>query len=107
MITKSSAYRTNNPKPLRWTSTSKACRKMLASKGEITPPCGVPLPDQFQHPPIRDPQRHLRHEQVMVDVVEEAPDVGLGHLGEPVDERLPDEFLGLHRRPLRPEPIRD
>jgi hypothetical protein len=42
----------------------------------------------------------------MVDVVEEAPDVGLGHLGVSRDERLPDDLFCLHRRPLRPEPER-
>ena len=67
---------------------------MLASSGEMTPPCGVPatvrseLPlhhhtrlqpqaDQLQHPPVRHPPAHLGEQPVMADLAEEVADVEL------------------------------
>ena len=70
---------------------------MFDSSGEITPPCGVPatvadplpvfhhpclepLPQQLEHPAIRDAPRHELHQLLVVDAAEVIADVGVEHV---------------------------
>src|SRR5262245_45069900 len=94
--TKSSAYRTSVPSCAcsRSQVSSSSERTMLASRGEITPPCGVPatalphlallhhprlqpLTDQPQHPTVADPPSKAFHQVLLIDRVEEALDVAI------------------------------
>jgi hypothetical protein len=94
---------------------------MLASSGEITPPCGVPAsvvrtsPSSItparnhwrinfntRRPEIRSPHQH--HQLLLIDAVEVALDVCVhDEVMAPV-ARQADCFQGLHRAFLRPEP---
>ena len=70
---------------------------MLESSGEITPPCGVPaivaatlpvfhhacrkpLPQQLQHPTIRDPPRHQPEQLPVVDAAKVVADIRVQHV---------------------------
>ena len=94
---------------------------MLASSGDSGEPCGVPVsvsetgthprtprpqptPQQLQQPPVDDPAFDLRHQGVVVDVVEARFDVSVEY-PHPARVRCPaDSFEGLMCRPFRSEP---
>ena len=45
-----------------------------------------PQPQQFEHPPIRDPATHLREQPLVVDLAEEIGDIELDHKPVALDE---------------------
>ena len=73
---------------------SKPCRAMLASRGEITPPCGVPsvvgnsvssIHDPRPQPgsdgpPERGKGLELLEQRVVVDAVKALGDIGVQHV---------------------------
>ena len=91
---------------------------MFDSKGEITPPCGVPatvcddgalfhhaclepLPQQLEHPPVRDASRHELHQLLVVDAPEVVADVGVEHVVATLGAELPQRLQRHRRAPLR------
>ena len=96
---------------------------MLASSGEMTPPWGVPtsvavhcpvlhhprvepLPQQLQHPPVRDALLEQAHQLRLVDAPEVVPDVRIQHMIAPACAVHAKDLQCLRRAPLRPKPIR-
>ena len=101
---------------------ARAGRCSTAS-GEITPPCGVPatvrdddavlhhtclepLPQQLEHPPVRDAPSHQLHQLVVVDAPEVVADVGVEHVMAALGAELPQRLQRHRRAPLRPEAVR-
>src|SRR6516162_4062847 len=82
----SSAYRQKR-RPRRVSSLSRSSSTRLLKRGESGPPCGVPSstgltkpfhhpglekrPDELEHPFIGHPRRDARHQEVVMDPVEE------------------------------------
>ncbi len=58
--------------------TGESCG-VPASLSDTTPPSNTPARSQLQHPPVDNPAFDLRHEGVVVDVVEACIDVGVEH----------------------------
>ena len=96
---------------------------MLASSGEMTPPWGVPtgvavhcpasitpavepLPQQLQHPPVRDALLQQAHQLRLVDAPEVVADVRIQHVVAAARPLHAQDFQRLRRAPLRPKPIR-
>ena len=65
-----------------------------------------PLPQQFEHPPVRHPLADQGEQPLVVDRAEEVPDVGLEDELLSSGERHPDPLQGVSSRPLGPEPER-
>ncbi len=79
---------------------------MLASKGEMVAPCGVPSSMFVQRPSTSTPALNELHQPPVVDVVEEPTDVCIEHPvhlppAEPDEERVQRIVLATSR----PEPI--
>ena len=89
----------------------------------MTPPCGVPLvglldhavfhhacheplPQQLEHPPVRDAPSHQLHQFLVVDAPEVVPDVGVKHVVVPLRAELPQRLQGHRRAPLGAEAVR-
>ena len=96
---------------------------MLASSGEMTPPWGVPtsvavhcpssitpavepLPQQLQHPPVRDALLQQAHQLRLVDAPEVVADVRIQHMVASACAVHAKDLQRLRRAPLRPKPIR-
>jgi hypothetical protein len=94
---------------------------MFASNGEMTPPWGVPdrrrplarfhharvepLPQQLQHPPIRDALGEQAHQLRLVDAPEVVADVGVEHMVAAACPVHAQHLQCLRRAPLRPEAV--
>ena len=96
---------------------------MFDSSGEITPPCGVPasiadlapvfhhsrsepLPQQLEHPSVRDAPRHELHQLLVIDAAEVVPDVGVEHVVRTRGPELPHRLQSARRAPPGPEAVR-
>lgn len=94
----------------------------MASSGEMTPPWGgtqgrgrhlprfhhsrpQPLPQQLEHPLVRDPSSHQLHQARLVDRVEVALDVGVHDVSVAAPPREADRFQGLRGAASRAEPV--
>jgi hypothetical protein len=65
-----------------------------------------PQPQQFEHPPVRDPTTHLSEQPVVVDLAEKIGDIELDHELVALDEAGTQPLHRLRGRPLQPKPIR-
>ena len=96
---------------------------MLASKGEMTPPCGVPDRGRLEHALLHHPGleksfdqienvavghfgSHACHDDCVREVVKEPLDVGVEHMGVPLPMEFQDPLHGHMAAACRPEAIR-
>jgi len=63
------------------------------------------VPEQFEHPPIRYPSFHLLHQDVLIDGVEEAPDVRVHHMVVAASAGNADGLECLHGASPGPESV--
>ena len=68
--------------------------------------CREPLPQQLQHPPVRDTLADQHQQLGVVDAAEVVADVGVEHVVPAARATHAQGFQCLRRAPLRPEPIR-
>ena len=84
----------------------RCSRKHAAHDAVLHHPCREPLPQQLEHPPVRDASADERHQLVVVDASEVVADVGVEHVIAPASAAL-SQRLERHRRTLlRPEAVR-
>src|SRR5690242_8295976 len=91
---------------------------MLASNGEITEPCPVPLSltvttpfstflDQADDAPVADPMLQEADQPLLVDLVEERADVGVQYVAHlPAVDPDTERVQRIMRAASRPESIR-
>src|SRR2546430_4368251 len=64
-----------------------------------------PLPQQLEHPPIRDPLRHELHQLLVVDLTEVVPDIRVEHVVSTPAPSQPQGLQGIRGATLRPESV--
>jgi site-specific DNA recombinase len=65
-----------------------------------------PLPQQLEHPPIRDALRHELEQLLVVDAAEVVAEVGVEHVMASLRTQLAQGLQRHRRAPLRPEAVR-